>query len=100
MTDNLSRELAACSAGQAARIVGVSVQTLNNWRKAGRIEAKQDAAGRYRYDVRPFVKAETDAEQKRRIANESMASAIALCRHNEAVMAEKRKAGDGRAKGA
>jgi predicted site-specific integrase-resolvase len=56
MTEQLQNELARCRSGQAARLLGVTVMTLHNWRRAGKIEAEQDAAGRYLFDVRPFVK--------------------------------------------
>jgi hypothetical protein len=56
MTDQLQNELAKCRAGQAARLCGVTAMTLHNWRRAGKIEAVKDAAGRYLFDVRPFLK--------------------------------------------
>jgi predicted site-specific integrase-resolvase len=55
MTEELERELARCGAGQAARLIGISVPTLHAWRKAGKIEARQTPAGKYVYDVRPWV---------------------------------------------
>jgi predicted site-specific integrase-resolvase len=59
MTDQLQNELAKCRAGQAARLCGVSTQTLHNWRRAGRIKAEQDASGRYLFDVRPLMERES-----------------------------------------
>ena len=55
MTEQLQGELARCPAGMAARLVGVSQQTLRAWAKAGKIVAFKGAGGRYAYDVRPFV---------------------------------------------
>jgi hypothetical protein len=55
VTEQLQNELAKCPAGMAARLVGVSIRTLNNWRKAGRIDAEQTPAGRWLFDVRPFL---------------------------------------------
>jgi hypothetical protein len=61
MTEQLDQELARCRSGQAARLAGVSVQTMHVWRQKGRIKAVQDASGRWLFDVRPFVKGETKA---------------------------------------
>jgi predicted site-specific integrase-resolvase len=57
MTEQLEGELARCSASLAARLLGVTAQTVRNWAKAGKINATPDPTGRrQRYDVRPFVK--------------------------------------------
>ena len=56
MTDELQNVLERCPAGLAARLIGISVPTLHAWRKAGTIEATQTPAGKYVYDVRPWVK--------------------------------------------
>jgi predicted site-specific integrase-resolvase len=57
MTEQLQTELAQCRAGLAARLIGISHQTLNNWRRDGRIAARKDPSGRWHYDVRPFLMA-------------------------------------------
>lgn len=55
MTEQLSSELARCPTGMAARLLSVSVRTLHAWRVTGRIGAEQTAAGRWLFDVRPFL---------------------------------------------
>ena len=55
MTKQLDSELAKCRSGLAARLCGVSVQTMHVWRKAGKITAVKDVSGRFLFDVRPFV---------------------------------------------
>jgi predicted site-specific integrase-resolvase len=55
MTDELQNVLEKCPAGLAARLIGISVATLHNWRKDGRVRAAQTPGGKYVYDVRPFV---------------------------------------------
>lgn len=68
MTDGLQSELSRCRVGQAARLVGVSVPTLHNWRKAGRIEAEQSPGGRWLFDVRPFVEKATAGKGRAKVA--------------------------------
>ena len=55
MTDQLDSELARCPAGMAARLLGVTPQTVRNWHRQGKIAAEPLPNGRFRYDVRPFV---------------------------------------------
>lgn len=56
MTEQLENELTRCPAGAASRLLGVSIRTLYNWRVAGKLAGEQTAAGRWLFDVRPFVK--------------------------------------------
>lgn len=55
MHPNVENYLSECPGTVAAKLLGVSVGTLRNWRLAGRLKAKQGAGGRWLYDVRPLV---------------------------------------------
>ena len=61
MADELQNVLERCPAGLAARLIGVSVPTIHNWRKAGKIEASKTPGGKFTYDVRPWVQREPAA---------------------------------------
>jgi predicted site-specific integrase-resolvase len=56
MTDELEKVLHKCPAGLAARLIGVSMSTLHNWRRDGRIKTGKSPTGRFTYDVTPWVK--------------------------------------------
>ena len=43
--------------GQAAAHIGVSVQTLRNWDKTGKLKAERDGYGRRTYSRRQVLKA-------------------------------------------
>src|SRR5262245_39079147 len=59
MTQQLETELARCSPGMAARLIGISTTTLHSWRKLGKIGALQTPAGRWLFDVRPSFRTRT-----------------------------------------
>jgi predicted site-specific integrase-resolvase len=44
--------------------VGVSIGTLHNWRKSGRIEAVKTPGGQWEFNVRPFVGAKAGTGRK------------------------------------
>jgi len=60
MTEQLERGLARCSPGMTARSLSISLPTLAEWRQRGKIGAEHTPAGRWLYDVRPFVKDKAD----------------------------------------
>jgi excisionase family DNA binding protein len=55
MSPQLQEILTTVEPSTAARILKISVATLYTWRKSGKIAAAKDGAGRWRFDLRPFI---------------------------------------------
>lgn len=56
------KALTRVPSGMAAEMLGVTVQTLRNWHKRGRIEAERTRAGRMLWDVARYL--ENEAGEK------------------------------------
>ncbi|MBX9703051.1 MAG: IS607 family transposase, partial [Silvanigrellaceae bacterium] len=57
--------------GQAARILGVSIETLRRWEKAGKLKSERTPSGHRRYDISrlfPASKKQVDVESRKTVA--------------------------------
>jgi predicted site-specific integrase-resolvase len=62
MTETDARKaLTRVPSGMAAEMLGVTVATLRNWHKRGKIEAERTRAGRLLWDVAGYLESESKA---------------------------------------
>ncbi|MGK7893410.1 MAG: MerR family DNA-binding transcriptional regulator, partial [Xenococcus sp. (in: cyanobacteria)] len=76
---------------EASQSLGVSVDTLRRWEKAGKITAIRTPAGHRRYDIKSIDRKDSENSQERFLVNEKIVQRIAkgICQYQRNLTKQK-----------